>query len=341
MTSKKAYITGIGHFHPPKVLDNHFFSDLGIGSEAGWIEDRTGIKSRSTVLDIDSLLNELRDVDGKEGQKRRAVYSLADMGEQAFLNLSKRFPFDLQAHNIDLIVCGTSVPDFDIPSNASLIAKRLGFQTTAVDINAACSSFLFDLHFVSMAVRAGQCKRALIFNPERYTLRLNFRDRASCVLFGDGASAVLVEDSLSGPGLEILDLLVGSDPLRAEVIKIPVGGFFEQNGPAVQRFAVMKTVEITRNLLKAHNLDFSDLGVFIGHQANLRMLQSAITKMELNHLSHFYNVDRFGNQGAAGAPISLSQNWQNIKNDEYLAMSVVGAGLAWGTCLLKSVNFQS
>ncbi len=339
MTKGKAYITAIGHFHPPQVIENQFFSELGIGSDAQWIEDRTGIKSRNSVLDLKSILANM-------GQQphlntgRMSKYSLVDMAELSYQNMLERFfhvaKSEKTIDEVDLLICGTSVPDYEIPSNASYIAHRLGLHATCLDINAACSSFVFDLNVAYAAMKLKQVQKVLIFNPERYTLRLNFQDRSSCVLFGDGASVILLESEPRPGCLELMDCAVGSDPSRADVIKIPVGGFFEQNGPAVQRFAVTKTVEITKSLLEKNHLSFADLSYFVGHQANLRMLESAVSRMGLNADQHFYNVDRFGNQGSAGAPISLSQNWERLASGNFLSLSVVGAGLAWGSCLFKT-----
>lgn len=338
MTTPQAYVHALGHFHPETVLDNMFFDELGIGSDHNWIEERTGILSRRSVLSK-SVIQALR-----HGQttldKLRAegeVMSIAEMSKQAWSCLRERYT-DLQTNEIDALICGTSVPDYDIPANGSTIAAHLGLNCLAFDANSACSSFVLDLHLARQMIRSGAHNKIAVFNPERYSLRMDFTDRNSCILFGDGCSAAVVSNEARPGSLRVIDTVVMSDPAGYDFVKIPDGHFFTQNGKAVQKFAITRTIEVTQQILQKNNLNPQDISYFTGHQANLRMVTSAADRLGITTDRHLHNVEHLGNQGAAGAPSVLSINWDRFQKGDLIVLAVVGSGLTWGACLLEKVG---
>lgn len=342
MDSKKPRIalTSMGHYHPPTVLDNHFFDSLDIGSTATWIQEVTGIESRRSVLTVEQI-RDLRSGKSTTTMLRTAgaFASIAAMAEAAFPLLIERRG-TAGTVDFDLAVCGTSIPDFDIPANACAISARLGLHCPSIDINSACSSFVANVHACRGLLQAGMHRRSLIFNVERYTTRVDFSDRSSAVLWGDGATVASLEviDTGTSKGLELIDSSIYSDPAGCDQVKIPESGFFSQNGRAVQKFAITRSVESTRDILSRNGLSTQDVTYFIGHQANLRMLASAVKTLDLRPDQHLYNVNLFGNQGAAGAPAVLSQNWQRFQPGDLIVVSVVGAGLTWGALLFRALG---
>ena len=328
-----ARIVGLGHYHPGEKIDNSFFDSLDIGSDAGWVKDRTGIGKRHSVLkkeDIIALKTGAKSL--KDLRAEDKVMSLAHMAEESYKVLRQRILGDFSS--VDALICGTSIPDFDIPANACAIAARLNLSCPSFDVNSACSSFVVNLHVAKSLIEAGSHSEVAIFNPERYSIRINYEDRNSAILFGDGCSSALVTDK-ELPGLIIKDTLIQSDPSNYLKVKVPDGECFSQQGHAVQKFAITKTIECSKKVLERNNLEPKDLSYFAGHQANLRMVESAATKLGIPKERHLYNVDTFGNQGSAGAPSVLSIHWDKFKKGDLIMVSVVGSGLTWGSALLE------
>lgn len=329
------YINAIGHFHPDNQIDNSFFSELNNGSDADWVLERTGIKSRRSVLTPQDILD-LR-FEKTTVQKLRDEGKFVTIAEMSKLAWKQLLRGGHPIAEIDFLICGTSVPDFDIPANATTIGSAIAPKAVCVDINSACSSFVVDLHFARSLLLAGMAKNVAVVNPERYSVRLDYSDRSSSVLFGDGCTACVVSDQPGHNSFEILDTIVECCPEKNDVVQIPVGHHFKQIGRSVQKFAVSKTIEITEAILKNNDLTIDDLTYFIAHQANLRMLQSAVSRLGLPNGKHLFNVDEFGNQGAAGAPSVLSMNMSRFQAGDLIVVSVVGSGLTWASALLRKI----
>jgi 3-oxoacyl-[acyl-carrier-protein] synthase-3 len=238
---------------------------------------------------------------------------------------------------IDLVIAGTSVFDHEIPSSACMIAGDLRIEALAFDVNSACSSFIADLHVARSLLATASAKRIAIFNAERYSTRVDFTDRTSCILFGDGAAATIVETDVDKPGLKVIDTIMESDPSSHGLVKIPLYSTFTQQGSAVQKFAIHKTMAITQKILARNHLTVEQVRFFVGHQANLRMVSSAASKLGFQGDQHLFNVDLFGNQGGAGAPTVLAEHWTEFRNGDYIVVSVVGSGLTWGSALFQKV----
>lgn len=332
-------LTGMGHYFPKNVIANSFFDELDIGSSAQWIDERVGIKQRHSVLEPADIMRLRRgEVTLHKLIEEGRIMTCAAMAKDAWDLAWKRGHDGHSSCNVDTLICGTSVPDWDIPANACSIAAGLGLgNTTAFDVNSACSSFVVNLHVLRGLMQAGASKIGAICNPERYTTRLDYTDRSSCVLFGDAATMAILDTADDVQGLELIDTIVHSSPSGYEHVQIPVGGCFHQNGQAVQKFAITKTISITLELLERHGLAKSDINYFIGHQANLRMLISACQKQGIGPERHLFNVDVQGNQGAAGAPSVLSSHWDRFKSGDIIVVAVVGSGLTWGAALLRKL----
>ncbi len=344
---KRIVLVGMGHWFPPTILDNKFYEDLDIGSASDWIKDRVGIMERRSVLAKEDIIrlrhNETtRDQLSADGR----IMSMADMAVGPWNMAQERASEGKPGMLIpDLMISGSSVPDWDIPANACAIAHKLEIECAGFDVNSACSSFAVNLHVVRGLMQSNMVQTAGIFNIERYTTRINFSDRTSCVLFGDSAAAALlttIDASLDEAdseiqGLELIDTMVQSSPAGAPHVRLPEGGYFSQNGSAVQKFAVTKTVSVAREILARNGLSPADIQYFIGHQANKRMLLSAIEKLGLQPEQHLYNVDYYGNQGGSGAPVVLSMNWNTFKSGDYILIAVVGSGLTWGAALFRKL----
>lgn len=336
-TKTKVILRALGHYHPEHAIENSFFDQLEIDSDALWVVDRTGIKSRRSVLSKDDILAlRYRRADLAQLRAQGKVMTIGEMGEKSWHVLEQRYHGDAKA-GLDTLICGTSVPDFDIPANACSIAARLGVTCPSFDANSACSSFVIDLHVASALLQSGMHKKIAIFNPERYSLRMNYEDKNSCVLFGDGCSSAIVEAGSDGNGLELLDTFIASDPSGYDLVKIPDGETFSQNGKAVQKFAITRTIEATEEILHRNGLTPADVSYFTGHQANLRMVASAAQRLGLDEDKHLFNVDDMGNQGSAGAPSVLSMNWDKFKSGDIIVLAVVGSGLTWGSALFRKL----
>jgi len=336
LQDKKVVITAIGHHHPHHKIENSFFDTLDIGSDAAWVQERTGIESRRSVISEDDLRDLRYEKTTLEEIKEAGRYmTIADLGEKSWQSMLERFHGDTSL--TDTLVLGTSIPDYDIPANACTVAARLGLEVASYVTNSACSSFVVNLHTNRALMRTGQAKQVALFIAERYSMRIDYADRATACLFGDGSAAMILETGDDKQGLEVLDTHIVSHPSKFDTVRIPVGGTFWQNGSAVQKFAVTRTVEATRQIMERNDLTPEKISYFIGHQANLRMLTSSARRIGLNEEQHLYNVNQFGNQGAAGAPSVLSMNWDKFKSGDLIVISVVGSGLTWGSALLRKV----
>lgn len=330
---EQVIITGMGHQYPSTYLDNDFFESLEIGSSAQWVEDRTGIKGRYSVLSLEHI-RKLKDqaVSFEELRKDNQIPDLCSLVDASWTTTLERDKCELLP---DILICGTSVPDYQIPAQASLVAKKLGIGPACFDVNSACSSFVTNLSVAKGMMQDRRIQSAAIFNVERYTTCLDYSDRRNCVLFGDGSASAILRKGKSLRGFRVLDTILHSDPSGSELVQIPMNGYFYQNGARVQKFAISRTCEVTEEIVEQNQLKIDDIRYFIGHQANLRMLTSACNKLGLEAEKHLYNVDTHGNQGAAGAPSVLSLNWNRFKDGDIVVVSVVGSGLTWGSALLQ------
>ncbi len=318
------YLHALGHFHPETVLDNHFLSSLDIGVDVKWIEDRVGIVERRTTLPLE-YLRQTRNQDPRAASEA-AHTTPTQMSERAARMALERA--GLNASQLGMIVSGGCSPEMQIPADASRIANALDVRATCFDLQSACSSFASQIHFLNQMRPEALPDYVLVVSSETFTRTIDYSDRRQAVLFGDAASAAIISSRVPAPSV-ISETTFGCDPRGQHQITIPTGGHFAQQGHAVQVFAIRTTTDVVKHLQATMPPSETRRQVFIGHQANLRMLENVCKRTGIECPNHYANVAYFGNCGAAGAPTVLSQYWDELRHC-VIHMAVVGSGLAWG-----------
>lgn len=323
------YLHGLGHSHPTTEITNQFLEDLDIGTTDAWITERVGIHSRRTVLTLD-YIRHTKNADPRASVEARSC-DQAELGMRAAKQAIERA--GLKNDNIGMVIAGSSAADFVTPAEACVIAARVGIEAPAFDITSACTSFFVPLHLLSMMDVQRAPEFVLIVVPETLTCTVDYRDRSAAVLWGDAAAAAVVSTRVPGRA-EILSTTLGSNPAAFDKVTVPRQGFFRQEGQAVQKFAIKRMSAMVQALKAEHRVPGRPLS-FIGHQANLRMLQFVADACEIPASRHFHNVCDFGNTAAAGSPSVLSSRWDAWNSEDDIAVAGVGAGLTWASYLLR------
>lgn len=321
------YVHGVGHFNPENVIDNKFLEDLDIGTNDEWIVERVGIHRRRTVLPLD-YIRETKNADPKGGYEA-ALYDNAETGKRAALLAIERA--GIKPTDVGMVIAGGCTPSMLIPADACRIAAALDLEVPAFDINSACSSFGAQLHL--LASLSGLPDYVLVVNTENTTRAVDYRDRAAAVLWGDGSSAAVVSRKVRSK-VKVVQTTLDSSPAGAGHVIIPRFGHFFQNGGQVQRFAIKTTQMLIEAMLPAARERAVATGGtvrFIGHQANLLMLEGVTQRVGIEDAEHWHNVREFGNTAAAGAPTVLSMHWSELAPGDTLLMAVVGSGLTWAS----------
>jgi len=318
------YLHSIGHFHPENVLDNQFLESLDIGVDSAWIAERVGIERRRTVLPLD-YIRATRNRDPREANEC-ALRSNHETGVLAARCALLRA--GLEAGDIGMVISGSCSPQSSLPAEACGIAARLGIPAVAFDLNAGCASLAAQLHFLSQLDEAGMPDFVLLVSPENNTRIVDYSDRRVAVLWGDGTTAAIVSKRVPAPAV-ISETVFATDPAGSHLIGATPRGHFRQDGHAVQTFAVRRTTELFQ-ASKSEGNGGSMPRYFVGHQANLRMLESACRRANVQDQEHLSCVAEFGNCGAAGSPSVLSLNWDMLRRGGTVVVAVVGAGLSWG-----------
>lgn len=322
------FLHGLGHFHPENVIDNAFLESLDIGTDDHWIRERVGIRERRTVLSLD-YIRATRNRDPRAAAEA-SRYSNAQTAALAARHALTRA--GLRTTDIGMVIAGGSSPQHLIPAEACIFAAELGIAAPALDVSSACSSFAAQLHLLDQMRPEALPDFVLLVSAENMTRTIDYTDRKSAVLWGDGTSAAIVSSRVPARA-RITRTTFASDPTGWDKVVIPAGGFFTQDGPAVQRFAILRAGAVLDSLRAG--VDAERL-YFVGHQANLLMLEAVARRGGLAATHHLHNVERFGNCGAAGAPGVLSQRWDEVGPGDVVAMAVVGSGLSWGGVLIES-----
>ena len=318
-------ISGTGSFLPPRRLTNaDLVAELaaqGVESSDDWIVERTGIRARHFV-DVGISSSDL----GAEAAKR-AMQAAA-----------------CPASDIDLIIVATSTPDMVFPSTATLLQSKLGIVgCPAFDVQAVCSGFIYALTVADAMIKTGTAKRALVIGAEVFSRILDFKDRTTCVLFGDGAGAVVLEAS-STPGILATD--IHADGKYSELLCVPghvSGGailgdpVLKMDGQAVFKLAVGVLEETALASLSKAGLNASDIDWLVPHQANIRIMQSTARKLKMSMDKVIVTVDQHGNTSAASIPLALDHGVRSgqITKGQTLMLEGVGGGFTWGSVLLK------
>ncbi len=320
------YLHGIGHFHPENEIDNQFLLDLDIGVDADWILERVGIRSRRTVLSLD-YIRETRNADPRAATEASS-YTNSQTGARAARMALERAR--IEPDQVGLVVAGGCSPQWLIPAEACSIAAELGIRAPAFDINSACSSFIAQLTVLD---RMGPSLPdfVLVVTPENNTRTVDYRDRRHAPVWGDGSAAAVLSARIPS-ACAIHGAELTSDPTLWDRITIRPGGSFGQDGHAVRTFAARR---MAATLVKVRTGGRLEGEYFIGHQANLRVLEWVCRRMNVDTSRHLYNVDAFGNCGAAGAASVISQNWERFKPRDSVAICVVGSGVTWGGLYLR------
>lgn len=322
---RHASIAGLGTCLPDHIVTNDDLSRM-VDTSDDWIVTRTGIRERRIVRDGEST-SDLAAAAGK------AALQDARVG----------------ASEIDFLVVGTSSPDHIMPSTAALVQDRLGLSCGAVDVMAACTSFIAALHHGTALIEAGRARRVLVIGADALSRHVDFTDRRTCVLFGDGAGAVVLESS-DEPGVLGIDL--GSDGSRAETLIIPAGGaaapctverveakehFLKMSGREVFKFAVRVIPQTTKRALAASGLSVEDVTWVIPHQANQRILDAIPERLGIDPDRVFSNVASLGNTSAASIPLALQDLYtcENLHVGDVLVLVGFGAGLTWGAAVVR------
>jgi 3-oxoacyl-[acyl-carrier-protein] synthase-3 len=327
MSTFGAIIAGTGSSLPKKVLTNDDLSKM-VDTNDDWITQRTGIKERRVVSDGETTA------------------SLAiDSARKALAAAS------LRPEDLDLIICGTITPEMTFPSTACFVAKALGLNDTpAFDMQAACSGFLYALDVGANYVRSGRHRNVLVIGAETITRLTDYTDRGSCILFGDGAGAVVLqrnEDAergwqygslhADGNGWEMLYCPPGSlHPISKEMIESR-GQFMKLQGREVYKFAVTRFEELINDAMAKCNLTKESVSMIVPHQVNQRIIDSAVTKLGFPPEKVFLNIAKYGNTSSASIPIALDEAMRSgrIKKGDVLLFVAFGAGLTWANAVIR------
>ncbi len=313
-------IAGTGSYLPAKVLTNHDLAKM-VDTSDEWIVARTGIRERHVAAE-----NEVA-----------SDLSLA-AAQRAIANS------DLAPADIDLIIVATTTPDMVFPSTACILQSKLGIAgCPAFDVQAVCSGFVYAITIANMFIVSGQAKNALIVGAEVYSRILDWTDRTTCVLFGDGAGAVVLSAS---PEPGVLATKLHADGAYADKLSVPgwvCGGktigspLVQMDGGSVFKFAVRVFDEVAREVLEAANMSVADVDWFIPHQANIRIMEATARKLKLPLKRLISTVERHGNTSAASIPLALDESVSagRIKRGDNLLLEGVGGGFTWGGVLVR------
>lgn len=323
------FVHGLGHFHPENCIDNAFLTSLQIGTDENWILERVGIRTRRTVLPLDYIVRTKNEHPTEAAHW--SVYTNAETGARAARMAIERA--GIRPEQVGLVIGGGCSPQYSIPAEACQVAALLGISAPSFDLASACSSFAVQLHYLRMMRPEALPDYILVLNVENTTRTVDYRDRRTAVLWGDGSAAAIVSPRVPAP-VRVRHSVVHSDPSGWNKVVIPAGGHFTQDGSAVQGFAIRKSVA-TFNELAPHLRGPREEVFFVGHQANLLMLHSVRERVGVDPTRHLFNVDAFGNCGAAGAPGVLSQHWETLPPRGEIVLVVVGSGLTWGGLVIE------
>jgi len=317
------YLHGLGHFHPENEITNQFLTDLDIGTDSEWIMERTGILSRRTVLPLD-YIKETKNRDLMQTSDVR-LYTHADTGRRASEMALERA--GLKAEDIGLVIAGGCYPDYMSPADACTIAESLGIEAPSMDMNSACTSFHVALYMLSLMRPEALPEFILVVTPESVTTSIDYSDRSAAVLWGDGTTAAILSTKIPSR-IQVIGNTLQSSPAGFDKVTIPHFDHFQQEGRTVQMFAIRKTIRVLRALQETYQDPERTLH-FVGHQANLTMLQSVCRQCAIPDDRHHCSVVDFGNTGAAGAPGVVSMRWDDWKDGDDVALVGVGSGLTW------------
>ena len=326
MSKVRAAITAVNAWVPPDVLTNADLTKM-VDTNEEWIETRTGIKERHIL--------------------KQAGLGSSDMAVQAILPLLKKR--GISAEEIDLIICATTTPDMQFPATANIIADKIGaVNAWGYDVNAACSGFIFALSTATKFIETGTHKKVLVVGVDKMSSIIDYTDRATCVIFGDGGGAVLLEPNEEGNG--IMDSILRVDGSGRAFLHQKAGGsvkpaspetvaarehYVYQEGQTVFKFAVTKMADVSAEIMEKNNLQSDDIAWLIPHQANKRIIDATARRMGLPDEKVTLNIDRYGNTTNGTIPLCLWEWESKFKKGDNIIIAAFGGGFTWGAIWIK------
>tara|TARA_B100001758_G_scaffold246402_1_gene261393 strand:- start:730 stop:1731 length:1002 start_codon:yes stop_codon:yes gene_type:complete len=326
MKKIKAAITGIQGYVPDYILSNKELETM-VDTNDDWIISRTGIKERRIL----------------KGEGKGA----SDLGAEAINGLLKKT--NVSAKEIDLIICATATPDMVFPSTACVISDKVGAENAfAYDLMAACSGFLYALSTASKFIETGTYKKIIVVGTDKMSSIIDYTDRATCIIFGDGAGAVLLEPNYDGLGIQ--DSILKSDGSGREFLHMKAGGsvkpasyktvdarehFVFQDGQPVFKAAVKNMADVSEEIMKRNNLTANDVSWLVPHQANKRIIDATARRMGVGDEKVMLNIEKYGNTTNGTIPLCLWE-WENrLAKGDNIILAAFGGGFTWGSIYIK------
>lgn len=326
MSKITAAITAVGKYVPDYILTNKELETL-VDTNDDWITSRTGIKERRILKDTN------------QGTSFMAIKAAKNL-----INKSKINPED-----IDMVIMATATPDLPVASTAVFTATEIGATNAfAYDLQAACSSFLYGMSTAAAYIESGRYKKILLIGADKMSSIIDYSDRATCIIFGDGAGAVLFEPSKNGLGIQ--DEYLRSDGIGREFLKIEAGGsilppsietvkngqhYVHQEGKTVFKFAVSNMADAAEKMLQRNDLTNDDINWLVPHQANKRIIEATANRVQLDSSKVMMNIHKYGNTTSATLPLLLADYENQLKEGDNLIFAAFGGGFTWGAIYLK------
>jgi 3-oxoacyl-[acyl-carrier-protein] synthase III len=326
MTKIRAAITGVGAYVPEYILTNEELSRM-VDTTDEWIMTRIGIRERHIIKEAG---------EGASFVGAKAV--------QQLLEKTGTLPED-----VDLLICATVTPDHQFPATAQIISDKCGIRNAfSFDLNAGCSGFLYALETATRFVESGQYLKVVVVGAEKMSSIVDYTDRATCCIFGDGAGAVMLEPTLEDVGL--IDSILQSDGVGKVHLHQKAGGsvkpashesvdarehFIYQEGQAVFKWAVSKMADCSVDIMKRNNISIDDLAYLVPHQANMRIIEATAHRMGLPKEKVMINIERYGNTTSATLPLCLWEWEHKLHKGDNIILASFGAGFTWGAIYLK------
>jgi len=326
MTKINAVITGVGAYLPDYILTNEELSTM-VDTTDEWIMTRIGIKERRIL----------------KGEGKGS----SDLGAKAVEDLLKKT--NTSPEEVDLVICATVTPDMQFPATANIISDKLGINDAfSFDLNAGCSGFLFALATGSKYIQSGMYKKVVIVGSEKMSSIVDYTDRQTCAIFGDGAAAVLLEPTTENVG--IIDEMLHTQGFGRKHLHQKAGGsckpashetidnrehFIYQEGNHVFKHAVSNMADVSVEMMEKHNMTADDLAWLVPHQANNRIIEATAKRMGLAKEKVMINIEKYGNTTSATIPLCLWEWEKQLKKGDNIILSGFGAGFTWGSIFLK------
>ncbi|MGB3586563.1 MAG: beta-ketoacyl-ACP synthase III [Tunicatimonas sp.] len=326
MSTRKAVITGVGGYVPEDVLTNHDIEKM-VDTSDEWILTRTGIKERRILRGKDQ--------------------GTSVMGAKAAAEVLRKTNTD--PAEVELLICATTTPDMIFPATANLIANEIGaINSFGYDLQAACSGFLYALTTAAQFIEAGTYKKVLVVGADKMSSIINYEDRATCIIFGDGAGAVVVEATEEPYGL--MDSVLRSDGSGAPHLHLKAGGsrrpatletimakehFVYQEGGAVFKYAVKHMADVAATIMERNELSSENVAWLVPHQANKRIIDATANRMGLDQERVMYTIHKYGNTTSATIPLNLWEYESQLKKGDNLVLAAFGGGFTWGATYIK------